>query len=86
MNKESSKFLYENLANPEESQSENNQEPFTSKEALNISSYSSNEHHLFCGIKIKRRYITRTVWSIISIVILLVWIFFGFSSAVSSWN
>ena len=83
MNKESSKFLYENLANPEESQSENNQEPFTSKEALNISSYSSNEHHLFCGIKI---YITRTVWSIISIVILLVWIFFGFSSAVSSWN
>ena len=86
MNKESSKFLYENLANPEESQSENNQEPFTSKEALNISSYSSNEHHFFCGIKIKRRYITRTVWSIISIVILLVWIFFGFSSAVSSWN
>ena len=79
MNKESSKFLYENLANPEESQSEHNQEPFTSKEALNISSYSSNEH-------LKRRYITRTVWSIISIVILLVWIFFGFSSAVSSWN
>lgn len=84
MNKESSKFLYDNLTNSDDPQCEINQEPFTSKEALNISTSSLYERHLFCGIRIKRRYITRTVWSIICIVIILVWFFFGFSTAVST--
>ena len=84
MNNESSNFLYDNLTNSEEPIVENNQEPFTLRESLNVSYGSTNERPLFCGIRIKRRYLTRAVWSVIVFIILLVLIFGSFSAAVST--
>ena len=84
MNNESSNFLYDNLTNSEEPIIENNQEPFTSRESLNVSYGSTNERPLFCGIRIKRRYLTRAVWSVSVFVILLTLIFGSFSAAVST--